>query len=80
MSVSVPVVVGDGHVVQPVVLRGEGSRVGEAVGLVREAVGGTEALGWAHGAGPFAGVDVWVMSAVPLETVLFGSAETQIFV
>lgn len=34
VPVGVTVVVGDGHVVQPVVLRGKRARVGQAVGLV----------------------------------------------
>lgn len=38
VSVGVSVVVCDGHVVQPVVLWGERSRVGQAVGLVGESV------------------------------------------
>lgn len=73
MAVGVAVVVGDGHVVQPVVLRGQRPRVRQAVGLVGEAIGGTEALGGAYGAGPLAGVDVRVQGAVSLEAVLFGS-------
>lgn len=73
VSVGVPVVMGDGHVVQPVVLRGEGARVGQAVGLVGQPVGWAEALRGADGAGPLTGVHVWVQGAVPLEAVLFGS-------
>lgn len=73
MAVGVAVVMGHGHVVQPVVLRGEGPRVRQAVGLVGQAVGGAEALRRADGAGPLAGVDVRVQGGVSLEAVLFGS-------
>lgn len=75
MSVGVAVVVGDGHVVQPVVLRGQGPRVGQPVGLVGQAVGRAEALGRADGAGPLTGVDVWVQGVVSLEAILFGSGD-----
>lgn len=74
VSVVVAVVMGDGHVVQPVVLRGEWARVGQAVGLVGEPIGWAEALGGAYGAGPLARVNICVQGAVSLEAVLFGSA------
>lgn len=73
VSVGVTVVMGDGHVVQPVVLRGDRARVGQAVWLVGEPIGGAEALGGAYGAGPLARVHVGMQGAVSLEAVLFGS-------
>lgn len=73
MSVGVTVVMGDGHVIQPVVLRRERAGVRQAVGLVREPVGWAEALGGAHGAGPLARVNIRVQGAVSLEAILFGS-------
>lgn len=73
VAVGVAVVMGHGHVVQPVVLRRQRPRVRQTVGLVGEAVRGAEALGGADGAGPLAGVDVRVQGAVSLEAVLFGS-------
>lgn len=62
------------HVVQAVVLGGRGRGVGQAVGLVGQAVGGAEALPGADRARPLAGV--LRVHAVPLEAVLFGSADT----
>lgn len=76
VSVGVSVVVRDGHVVQPVVLRGERARVGQAVGLVGESVGRAETLRGADGAGPLAGVNIRVQGAIPLKAVLFGSRHT----
>lgn len=73
VSVCVAVVMGDGHVIQPVVLRRERAGVGQAVGLVGETVGGTETLGGAYGAGPLAGVNIWVQGAFSLKAILFGS-------
>lgn len=49
--------------------------MGQPVGLVGESIGWTETLGGAHGARPFAWVDVWVDGAVSLEAVLFGSEQ-----
>lgn len=71
VAVGVSVVVCDGHVVQAVVLRRGRCRVGKAVGLVGEAVGGAEALAGADGAGPLAGV--LGVKRIPLKAVLFGS-------
>lgn len=73
VSVCVTVVMGDGHVIQPVVLWRERAGVGQAIGLVGETVGGAEALGRAYGAGPLAGVNVRVQGAFSLKAVLFGS-------
>jgi len=73
VSVIVTVVMGDGHVIQPVVLRGERARVGQAVGLVGEPIGRAEALGGAYGAGPLARVNIRVEGTISLEAVLFGS-------
>lgn len=73
MSVGVAVVVGYGHVVQPVVLRWEGAWVGQAVGLVGEPIGGAEALGRADGARSLAWVNIWVQVTISLEAILFGS-------
>lgn len=73
MSVGVTVVMGDGHVVQPVVLRGDRPRVGQSVGLVGEPIGRAEALGGAYGAGPLAWVHIGMQGAISLEAVLFGS-------
>lgn len=73
VSVGVSVVMGDGHVIQPVVLRRERAGVRQAVGLVREPIGRTETLGGAHGAGPLARVNILVQGAVSLEAILFGS-------
>lgn len=67
----------DGHVVQPVVLRGERTRMGQAVGLVGESVRWAETLRGADGAGPLAGVNVWVQGAIALKAVLFGSGDRQ---
>lgn len=75
MSVGVSVVVCDGHVVQPVVLWGEWTRVGQAIGLVGETVRRAEPLCGAYGAGPLAGVHIWVQGAVSLEAILFGSGD-----
>lgn len=72
VSVSVSVVVGDGHVIQPVVLRRQRARVRQAVGLVRESIGWAEALCRAYGAGPLAGVNVRMHVAIPLEAIFFG--------
>ena len=72
LPVGVPVVVGQRHVLQPVVLGCGWGRVGHAVGLVGQAVGGAEALAGADGAGPLARV-LWVQ-ALPIEAILFGSA------
>lgn len=73
VSVGVPVVMGDGHVIQPVVLRRERARVRQAVGLVGEPIGWAEALGGAYGAGPLIGVNIWVQGTISLKAVLFGS-------
>lgn len=72
VSVSVSVVVGNGHVIQPVVLRREWAWVRQAVRLVREPIGWTEALGGAYGAGPFAGVNIRVQGTISLKAILFG--------
>lgn len=71
MAVGFSVVVCDGHVVQAVVLRRGRCGVGQAVGLVGEAVGGTEALTRTYGAGPLAGV--LGVKRVSLKAVFFGS-------
>lgn len=60
VSVGVSVMMGDGHVVQPVVLGGERAWMGQAVGLVGNPIRRAKALGWADGAGPFAGVNIRV--------------------
>ncbi len=73
VSVGVTVVMGDGHVIQPVVLRRERARVGQAVRLVGEPIGWAEALGGAYGAGPLVRVNIWVKGTISLEAVLFGS-------
>lgn len=73
VSVGVPVVMGDGHVIKPVVLWRERAWVGQAVGLVGEPIGWAEALGGAYGAGPLARVNILVHGAISLEAVLFGS-------
>lgn len=73
MSVGVSVVMGDSHVIQSVVLRREWAWVGQAIGLVGEPVGRAEALSGAYGAGPFAGVNIWVQGTISLEAILFGS-------
>lgn len=73
MSVGVAVVMGDGHVIQPVVLRRERARVGQAVGLVGDPIGWAEALGGAYGAGPLARVNIWMQGTISLEAILFGS-------
>lgn len=74
VSISVSVVVGNGHVIQPIVLRREWAWVRQAIGLVREPIGGAEALGWAYGAGPLAGVNIWVQCSISLKAILFGPA------
>lgn len=43
------------------------------VGLVGEAVGWAESLSRAYGAGPFAGVNIWVQGTISLKAILFGS-------
>ena len=73
MSVCVTVVVCDGHVVKPIVLRGRRARGREAVGLVGDSIGRAEALGGAYGAGPLAGVKLGVHAAVAVKAILFGS-------
>ena len=70
MPVGVPEVVGDGHVLEAIVL-GRGRRwVGQPVGLVAEPIAGAVALGRAHGARPFA--EVLRVQRVPIQAVLFG--------
>lgn len=76
MSVGVAVVMGNGHVIQPVVLRRERARVGQAVGLVGEPVGWAEALGGAYGAGTLARVNIRVQGAISIKAVLFGPGRT----
>lgn len=49
--------------------------MGQPVGLVGQPIGWTETLGGAHGAGPFARVDIWMDGAVSLKAVLFGSEQ-----
>lgn len=56
VSVGVPVVVGDGHVVQPVVRGRRRGGVRQAVGLVGQAVVGAVALAGADSARPLARV------------------------
>ncbi len=73
VSVGVAVVMGDGHVVQPVVLWREWARVGQAIGLIGEPIGRAEALGRAYGAGPLTWVNIWVQGGISLEAILFGS-------
>lgn len=73
VSVGVPVVMGDGHVIQPVVLWRERARVRQTVGLVGEPIGRAEALCRTYGAGPLTGVNIWVQGTISLEAVLFGS-------
>ncbi|TNN85696.1 hypothetical protein EYF80_003943 [Liparis tanakae] len=68
---------GDGHVIQPVVLRRQRARVGQAVGLVGEPIGRAEALGGAYGAGPLARVNIRVEGTISLEAVLFGSGSSE---
>lgn len=73
MAESVSVVVGDGHVVQAVVLRRRRRGVREAIGLVGEAIGGAETLPGADGARPL--VRVFWVRRLPLKAILFGSGE-----
>lgn len=73
MAVRVSVMVPDGHVVEPVVPRGRRGGVRKSVGLVRQAVVGTEALPGADGTRPFVGV--LGGRRFPLETVFFGSGK-----
>lgn len=77
VSVGVAVVMGDGHVIQPVVLWGERAGVRQTVGLVGEPIGWAEALRRAHGAGPLARVNIWVQGTISLEAILFGSGQRQ---
>lgn len=77
MSVGVPVVMGDGHVIEPVVLRRERTWVRQAIGLVGEPIGRAEALGGAYGAGPLTGVNIRVQGTISLKAVLFGSGWRQ---
>lgn len=73
VSVGVTVVMGDSHVIQPIVLWRERARVGQAVRLIGEPIGWAEALGGAYGAGPLAGVNIWVQGTISLKAILFGS-------
>lgn len=73
VSVGVPVVMGDGHVIQPVVLWRERAWVRQAVRLVGEPIGWAETLCRTYGAGPLTGVNIWVQGTISLKAVLFGS-------
>lgn len=73
VPVGVTVVVGNGHVIQSVVLRRERAWVRQAVGLVRDPVRWAESLGGAYGAGSLAGMNIWVQGTFSLKAILFGS-------
>lgn len=45
----------------------------QAVRLVGEPIRWAEALGGAYGAGPLAGVNIWVQGTISLKAILFGS-------
>lgn len=45
----------------------------QTIGLVGESIGWAETLGRTYSAGPFAGVNVRMQSAVSFKAVLFGS-------
>lgn len=71
VSVWVPVVVGNGHIIQTVMLRWRWSGVRQTIGLVRQAVIWTVPLAWANSAGPLAWM-LWVQR-LSVKAIFFGS-------
>lgn len=71
VSVWVPVVVGNGHIIQTVMLRWRRSGVRQTIGLVRQAIIWTVPLAWANSARPLAWM-LWVQR-LSVKAIFFGS-------